>query len=517
MSAALLVYDPLGWVKSILREWMEGQFGGLAWWQWLLLLFLAEVVVAGQLLLGYYTLKAGMWFCHTGARIVSGLCQDVYMAIGWLVVLPFRIFFGPIPLALWLIRRSCYTVPVELVVPTLEDKEEVRNRRVPEMANVNRPLRSAELPACVASLVDADGVHLGFCSLVSLEKGKTVIVTALHVLKEALTQGLGKVHILANGKKHTPFSPAIAFQSNVLDVVGINAPLSLGSALGLKVGAPAIAKAHGVVKVFSPPASSGAEVRCCTGPASHPKAFRIQYSASTVAGSSGSPLMDSNGKIVGVHTYGSLQHGKVVNGGAVNFWKLCSPVRVAETSSKAQDRAEYLDEDFQAGDYDERNGDEEVVDMEYGGEDSRFYIRGTRYRVAPPKAAYVLRGAAWADEEDENACFPRGELKTPALLPTTGSSNQQESPKISPDTERSMRTGRRRRNRKVRSKRQEVSVDSAQTPVGKSPQPSATRGESGPLLRTGMSQSEAQRRNESACSTKRVVFAPLSRPARTSN
>jgi len=522
MEAALEPFAPLWWTDGALLygqiKVMMGNFTAL---QWVLFLFLAQLSVASYMLVTYYSIRAVMWLCSRGSEIVLGTCKSAYTAIGWLVVLPLRVFFGPIPLAIWLIRRARHTTPVELVISTSEYKAGDRNVQVPEMANPTRPLRDSELPPCVASMVDDSGVHLGFCSLVALEKGKPpLVVTALHVLKEAMTQGLGKVHILANGKKHAPFTPNIEFRSEVLDVVGIRAPPAMGSVLGLKIGAPAIAKAHSLVKVFSPPPTTGAAARSCTAAASYPKAFRIQYSASTVSGSSGSPLMDINDKIVGVHTYGSLCNNKVVNGGAVNFWKLCRPGVVAETSSKAQDRAEYLDEDFIAGDYAGSSFDEDVVDMEYGDVEARYLVKGSRYAPAPSKTPFVPRsGEFWADDfEEEKADFPREESKAPTSLPSPGPAIQTVSPKTSPPTEPSTGSGKRRkRNRKVRSKGRDASIASAPTLSGKSPLPSQQPSVSEPPLETGTSRSETLRQSEAAYATKRVVFAPLSRPAKKSS
>jgi len=502
------------------RSWREEGFvfEWAPFLKFLMLCFLAECAVAVCMAVSYLSIK-GLWLLCSWIGVTARTTGDaLYFAVGFVVLTPFRVFFAPIPFVLWFIARDRHTSKAVLKPPVAEDKSSDSGPlTVKQMANPSNPLRdSAELFASSACLVDKDNNHLGFCTLVRLPGRKSpALVTAAHVLEAATTYGNGSLYILSGDRRFKLERPRVIAVCPELDVAAFASPDNLGSVLGLPVASVADATMDDPVKVFTPPSPNSSVFRECSATAAFPSAFRVLYTASTGPGSSGSPLLNTKGQVVGVHVYGSRStDGKIVNGGAVNFWKLMNGAafKAAETSTKARNAADIYDEAVQAEEAEEElnfrygSGDD---DLDYG---LSFPVKKQKFG-APRKVTLV--GPSWADfEDDENtawvkeADFHGGEPKTPASPPAKG----QVAPPSSATSLGSTPSGKEknRRKRKARSaKRAASAAASDQTPSPKSPALSGSDKQSTQPLKSGVSQTAVRKQSEGASSSRPGVFMPL--------
>jgi len=173
----------------------------------------------------------------------------------------------------------------------------VRSARTQEsVQNGSTFIKMNEWPKHLISIMDPEGQHKGFGSLLPGPKNRPVLITARHVLQD-IRNGcilLGPSGITIKLPTYTPY-----FNTS-LDLCGILIPLKLVSQLGCKqltlASTPGSGTAVSVYGYYQ--GSIHRAIGCIDGP-DHRMSFR--HTASTMAGFSGTPIIKGDRTMVGIH------------------------------------------------------------------------------------------------------------------------------------------------------------------------------------------------------------------------
>jgi hypothetical protein len=260
----------------------------------------------------------------------------------------------------------------------------------------------APLSTGVVELIDVDThEHIGMGCRITLG-GNNVLATALHNLsggRIALRSG-GAVY---NVERDWP----TAFVSRDLDLILIEVPASVWSVLavgtakttGLKTASAV--KIHGVSQFGQTTVSYGSVVtKQC-------RDLIIRHSASTYPGYSGSPLMNMEGRVVGIHLGYDLE-------GDYN-----KAVALEQFNTLESDRRDHL---FQrANDMDEMHDFEDHVEYSFLSKKGKGRVRtaAREYEVKMIDDEFPLT-KSWADyavSEDDDSSW---EAKKPTKSPVSG-------------------------------------------------------------------------------------------------
>jgi hypothetical protein len=240
---------------------------------------------------------------------------------------------------------------------------------VNEMANPNMPMKVAGvLPKFICHLLDENLKHVGWASWVkdpnlawTKAASQGQLYSATHAFKTA-AQFDGRIRLWRGGVMIT-IEPRKARMIKHLDQCMIQAPRDLGAKLGMSIGRLARYVGSKQVTLYAAPETGSSEYRYCTS-VSMPdvKAFRLAYPASTLPGSSGTPIVQGN-CIVGVHTTGAqLRNQEVVNGGSLWFDVPCRAY-VKESPNRANDSYSVFTDEVS-------NPDDKYTDEVYDGDDA---------------------------------------------------------------------------------------------------------------------------------------------------
>nr|WKC58905.1 MAG: hypothetical protein [Hangzhou sobemo-like virus 1] len=436
---------------------------------------------------------------HSAARKVGrGVSQapSILTFVWWPVYAPVR----------WALA-SIYTSRVS-VKYAVESYSADENRAVSqkEMANVLCPSSPAKWPPYLVSVVNDHMCHVGFATAVRVD-GVAYIVTAAHVVSAArvgdgqvrLVNGSGTCYVL-NGD-----NTRVVRGSKAFDQMHLKVPANLFSMLQLRAIKAAFPDSSMPITVFSP----GTVVQSSTSIFSTPRGGKLVYAASTIPGSSGSPLIQ-NGHIVGVHVRGTKTAGGSVLNSGFGVLGFVDTVSDEETSSKAAQYAWLVEreDDFAA-----EEGYEEVddfLDLPGHKRSSRLLFSGPHRLVVSlrdakpvPKAAWTsISGTYWADDLDED--WEQGNAKPPVkthLEALTGQPQLQPEKSAKPSCGDAGRKKRRRRQRKASSPTVE-SPASARAPSPEASESSQTRLESSRPSPSGQRPIEAPKLSAAALSTK---------------
>lgn len=425
-------------------------------------------------------LLAGVRWCWIGVRrglcAILGYCTRVGTAAAGaptsVVELAVGLYTWPwVAVARYWDVKECEHKYAPLL-PVCEDKAVVRK----EMANPNCPSKPAAWPKFLVSLLNSEGAHVGFGSYLNTAYGMH-LVTAVHVMNASrvgdgiirVSNGHGKMYELTDANSR------IVRGSRDFDQVHIEGPAALGALLGLRASKPGLFDQSKPVTVFSPTATG---IESATSMAVSPYAGKLSYAASTIPGSSGSPLIQGE-RVVGVHVEGRLQKGVVRNSG-YGILGYLTPSVIRETSSKAAHLAwlhEHV-EDFEAeegwrmiDDFLDYKPEMRRMGMFYAGKGRLVTTSASKPVVKEPFKP--VSGIYWADlvdeEEMEQGNGMPGRKTSSQASPSQAPSSQEKSEPASSTTGGSK--PRRSRNRRAASRKQDASPPSGQT---QKPAPSAS-------------------------------------------
>jgi hypothetical protein len=403
------------------------------------------------------------------------------------------------------------------LLPVDEDKAVFRK----EMANPNCPSKPAVWPRHLVSLLNAEGRHVGFGSYVHTAYGFH-LMTAVHVMNAARSSD-GKIRV-SNGSgkmfELTDSNSRVVRGSRAFDQVHIEGPSALGSLLSLKAVKPTLFDLSKPVTVYSPSVEG---VESSTSMATSPRGGKIAYVATTIPGSSGSPIMQGD-HIVGIHVEGRKVHGVVRNSG-YGILGYLARTRILETTSKAAQlawQAEH-EEDFAADE-----GFEEIDDfLDYKPSMRRhgvfFSGKGSVITTGlskplsgnPWKPASGVYWADMSDDDDMEQGNGRPGSKTSAQAqPKEASSNLE-----SCEQRFSTPDGKRKKSRKTKpkaSKAEAASPPSVPIPRSKAPASLKKRPESSQSSGSGQPQTAALPPSGEVSSTKPTIAQRPNSPARPS-
>jgi len=270
-----------------------------------------------------------------------------------------------------------------------------------EMANPHLPLTEGDLPKCVMHILGANNDHIGFASWVHdpnvahLPGAKYgVIYTALHAVEVAASTD-GKIRLYANGVSFT-LDPKPVRIIRAFDQCMLSAPKDLGSYMGLSKGKLKRITASRQVTLYAAPAAGDGRYRKCTSVATLAKtAFRVNYPASTLPGSSGTPIMQGN-FVTGVHTTGTSTRGQVINCGSLWFDVPCTSHR-KESPNRSDDNYVVHDDEIRNPEgrfRDEVYTEAEMLAQEYEMR-QRHIAAALEFRMAMFNGRYN-----WAEDSD---------------------------------------------------------------------------------------------------------------------
>jgi hypothetical protein len=286
-------------------------------------------------------------------------------------------------------------------------------------AGGNKATRSLEFanPTCpssplnsnpwgVGQVLNSANVQIGDITACKSPDTKPFLLTCWHVYKLAVGER-GDMTVEYNGRAFT-FKPQVMRAMLKEDQVWLHMPPGLCSVLGLKQRKVGEINFNLPVSVFSPP-RPGDECMRSSSSMARPgkKALRVEYAASTAAGSSGSPLLQGD-TVVGVHIGGEISpEGLVTNHGSALMLRYPSQrIYRDETVEKASGQRAYSMVDYD--DFDVSAGFEEIDDFL----DLKPELRGTavhyRWRrsgplilTKPKKVSdWTPTGDSWADLVD---------------------------------------------------------------------------------------------------------------------
>lgn len=263
---------------------------------------------------------------------------------------------------------------------TKRDKEVVVQTIKESILPNSKLYKCPKMPAFQGQFV-VDSEVIGHFSRIRFN-GKDCIITAYHVLD--YNRG-AMIHMRKDDKSvemETVRTKIIAAsRTNEFDFVIIEIPSFVFSALGLKVGqwTPRIQKGTSIhiyqLYEGKPAVSQG------TLGINESKPWHVKYRASTMSGSSGCPILDSNMRIVGIH----LEHDVMdkVNVGII------PPLfrNTRKESPTNEDISQYMPEL-------EELDDSERLDRE---DEDQYYIY---YKKIDSEQAKVERRGNWAEEMD---------------------------------------------------------------------------------------------------------------------
>jgi len=369
------------------------------------------------------------WLCF--AFVVMVLIAIPFVIASYVKAIVWTVAECVVKTALWpfrcvidTLRWMVFAKRVKVIVSVVESSAEVKTGVSLEMANVAAPLGTLNSrPGGLLNVVTAEGVHLGFATYVDAGYD-VVILTAKHVL-DAATAADGKIRLVGKGgRAHPPFVPFVRRELPKLDQVHIIAPDHLGATTGAKIMQSADYNNTVAVRLYAMDVSG--EVATSFSRAEVVKPLEICYAASTLPGSSGSPILQ-NGKVVGVHHSGGAPNGVVKNLGSVLVrW---DPRAFIKESPNLNQHAGYyvLGPDFPVDEGWETV--EDFLNEPAGNRGSKLYLHGRsaaaiRFSTqasedyVPKAMAFQSRtGANWADLETAEQGNGRAEPKTGSLPP----------------------------------------------------------------------------------------------------
>jgi len=335
---------------------------------------------------------------YCAKRVVSG--------VGYIQGLPrfvVELVLTPIVGPLILFNRVFYTENVELKIPSppvVANKEDPSEQL--EMANPIFPSKAIKLPSCVVSVISPDGMHLGFGTFVNTTGTGKVLVTAMHVFRASLQHSTELRLRNSAGVANTPYKYGeywVVRASNALDQVYLSLPNSFSSVLAVKCAEQGMYDPSKPITVLSPPTTEGGAFESSVSKATVQSPLRLKYPATTIPGSSGSPLFQGKA-VVGIHVSGAREDGKIVNRGTALLG-----VPAGETSSKAAERPWTFDD---GDDFTVEEGFEEIddyLDVAERKRGSRILYKAGGKRVMVAAFATVNKpkfqpAEYWADDED---------------------------------------------------------------------------------------------------------------------
>lgn len=335
----------------------------------------------------WVALAAWRWLlrCFCGAKRNA---QAVAAFVQFILHLPRSV----IAALVWVISQPVIEMAVahavkEGVIEYNFEEEETGYDRNKEMAIAGCPMFDSVAPKCLFSVTNPGGSHYGFGACI-IHDGRVLFQTALHVLRE-VHQAHGQVFLARNGKLFSLGNITVFGFSEQLDYVLFESEKYraqvICSALGLSAARLAKVKVGSAIEVYSPP-SEGAEVnavRKSCSVVSQPRAFELAYKASTMKGSSGSPVLQGN-CVVGVHI--QANPGKLCNEGVALF-PIVSRFKQKE-SREAEDNGFHYVDDLDEG---------EDLDIVHNG--NLWETRRANQAVA--YGDFSVYTGSWADVEVE--------------------------------------------------------------------------------------------------------------------
>lgn len=330
----------------------------------------------------------------------------IYIALAPFVGVAYAAYVWPVQM----VSRYLYTTTREI---EFQQSPGPRYCSVKEQAiweAPRKPIPSGQYPRFAVHVItkgdSKKASHIGFASVVKTKRHGICLMTACHVLEAARTED-GNVRLWApktdGGLEegigcNIDGKPEVLFASKRLDVVFFKfQDLSMShvcSVLGRKAAELARHK-EGSITVLSPP-DKHVDAHCWAHSiVKSTSAFRLRYKASTIPGSSGSPLYNSAGKIVGVHVEHNANKADPWNLGVsapdlikyADEWVAGSP---KETSAPSESYSYSIDDDL--GD------DIDELDL-FDAREGVYTVRTSGRRVGPEPE--FRAGMSWADYMDE--------------------------------------------------------------------------------------------------------------------
>lgn len=384
----VLGLDGLTWSDLASQLWSMDMVGVLL--MTYVCAFVAELVLAVEKLLCTKLLRV--------ARSVWGKLSAIPDAVGergsgwW-----WRWVLTPLTLPAQWVDAFLSVVHIEMpLVSPQSESSVVRFKEVPaederarlEMSNRSYPPKpEVALAPCMVHILDGNGMHIGFASLVTDPEfgfNEPMLVTVWHALFDARS-ATGMISLSRGTKSTDFFKPVVLRLVRGLDQVWFAPPAKLACSLGVatyklgpfnptkqcQVFSPAVVGGGGTVSSSASMGTRGA------------RAFSLEYPLSTIAGSSGSPVLQGK-VVVGVHTHGRRVSGKVVNGGTAFLRCVRKESPTSSDSSVVSWDAEVSDPEYRL----------RVLEFGENAMIEEYAIRGRSIAALEPE----LRGPAWADD-----------------------------------------------------------------------------------------------------------------------
>lgn len=293
-------------VSVITSSVMSSVFKGwyLKWWMWVLLIFILVIVACFIIIIIYKILKCSVLFAKCSVctwseyRRVGSLIKDINKDKLTRIHSDVKYDeYGPyVAHKHYRIYSNGQAIPL---LPTAPTFNAVSSKESPVY---NSSIEIVDkLPKFVGQFFVGNRV-VGHFSRIN-RGGKSCLLTAAHILS---AHHLSDLRIGCNGKT-LPFNfkwKVVAYSPcNALDLIMFEVPTANFSALGLALGV--LEKNVGMRIGVCLYGEYDGNIGLSLGNAVYAdKAFRIKYGASTIPSWSGTPILTSRGRIIGVHTDG---------------------------------------------------------------------------------------------------------------------------------------------------------------------------------------------------------------------